>query len=106
MVLLRMRHAGAPHRGEGDSSRPRPAAALRGILCRREGPHLQEVRRAPSRQEAASGLGEDSAITLQARSKIPVRAFPERRAGVARFLRDLIDIEMRELAAALEDAAV
>ena len=37
----------------------RPAAALRGVLQRREGAHLQEVRRHPSRQEAAARLGED-----------------------------------------------
>ena len=59
MVLLRMRRAGAPHRGEGRASGARPAAALRSVLQRREGAHLQEVRRAASRQEAAARLGED-----------------------------------------------
>ena len=42
-----------------DASGARPAAALRGVLQRREGAHLQEVRRDPSRQEAAGRLGED-----------------------------------------------
>src|SRR5262245_6468957 len=59
VVLLRMWNTGAPHRGEGRASRPRPAAALRGLLQGREGAHLQEVRRAASRQEAAARLGED-----------------------------------------------
>ena len=60
MVLLRMRRAGAPHRGEGRQHLvQRPAAALRGVLRRREGAHLQELRRDPSRQEAAGRLGED-----------------------------------------------
>ena len=42
-----------------DASGARPAAALRGVLRRREGAHLQEVRRDASRQEAAARLGED-----------------------------------------------
>ena len=57
VVLLRLRRAGASRRGQGLAPRPRPAAALRGILQRREGAHLQEMRRCPSRQEAARRLG-------------------------------------------------
>ena len=36
-----------------------PAAALRGVLCRRCRAQMQELRRHPSRQEAAGGMGED-----------------------------------------------
>src|SRR5262249_20271299 len=58
LVLLRMRPPGASHRGEGAAPGQGPAAALRRVLCRPEGAHLQELRRAPSRQEAAGGMGE------------------------------------------------
>jgi hypothetical protein len=47
MVLLRMRRAGAPRRGQGGASSARPAAGLRKVLRRPEGAHLQEMR-APS----------------------------------------------------------
>src|SRR5713101_9604662 len=59
MVLLRVPRAGPPHRGEGDAPGEGPAAALRGVLCRREGAQMQKVRRHPSRQDAAGGVGED-----------------------------------------------
>ena len=58
MVLLRMRRAGPPRRGQGDAFGARPAADLRSLLRRREEAHLQEMRRPPSRQEAAGRLGE------------------------------------------------
>jgi 3-hydroxyanthranilate 3,4-dioxygenase len=59
VVLLRLRRAGAPHRGEGDASGEGPAAAVRGVLRRRGSAQMQAVRRHPSRQEAAGRLGED-----------------------------------------------
>ena len=59
MVLLRVPRAGASHRGEGPASGEGPAAALRGVLRRRGGAQVQELRRHPSGQEAAGRLGED-----------------------------------------------
>src|SRR5262245_66235709 len=59
MVLLRVRRTGSPHRGEGPTPGEGPAAALRGILCRRKGAQVQGLRRRPSRQEAARRMGED-----------------------------------------------
>ena len=48
----------ASHRGEGRASGEGPAAALRAVLRRRGCAQMQELRRHPSWQEAASGMGE------------------------------------------------
>ena len=58
LVLLRMRTSGPSHRGQGAAPREGPAAALRGVLRRPERAHLQELRRGPSRQEAAGRMGQ------------------------------------------------
>src|SRR5215510_12249927 len=58
MVLLRVRYAHPSRRGEGQASRQGSAAALRGVLRRPEGAHLQAMRRAPSRPHPARRLGE------------------------------------------------
>ena len=58
MVLLRVHGQHPPHRGAGEQHRRRPAAALRGVLRRRRGPHLRRLRRGASRQgKASAGMG-------------------------------------------------
>ena len=57
VVLLRLRRAGPPRRGAGEGHRQGPAAAVPGILCRRDEAHMQVVWRDASRQGAAGRLG-------------------------------------------------
>ena len=73
VVLLRVPRAGASHRGEGPASGEGPAAALRGVLRRRGGAQMQELRRHPSRQEAAGRLGEDLGCGRPTHGVIPAR---------------------------------
>src|SRR5262249_57463289 len=58
VVLLRVPSARAPHRGEGLAPGEGPAAALRGVLRRRERAQVQTLRRHPSGEDAAGGMGE------------------------------------------------
>ncbi len=58
MVLLRLRRPRAPRRGGVNQHRQRPAAAFRRLPSRPRCPHLPGVRRAPSWQGVAAGLGE------------------------------------------------
>ena len=51
--------AGAPRRSEGPAPGEGPAAALRGVLCRRARAQMQGMRRHSPRKEAAGGMGED-----------------------------------------------
>src|SRR5215471_14690056 len=53
-----MSGAGPPHRGESAALGEGPAAALRGILCRRKSAQMQELWRHSPRQETAGGMGE------------------------------------------------
>ena len=57
VVLLQVRGARPSRRGAGEGYREGSAAAVRGVLCRREGADLQELRHRPSRQDPARGLG-------------------------------------------------
>src|SRR5437867_2453894 len=57
MVLLRVRRTRPSRGGAGQASGEGPAAALRSVLRRPEGAHLQALRRAPSGPHAAREVG-------------------------------------------------